>query len=458
MIIGGVGKKRTPALAAAYADEFNLPFVDERHHPRPARPRRARPARRRARPGHDALVQRAGASASAPTRRSSRAAPRRSGASPTSCAPTASPAPAEAVDTSAATPRSAPSAPTCRCSTSRPRPPRPAGRRGRARSVSTTAPSTAIACAPHDLRGARRRRSAPCSPRWPRRSTPTARSTSTPPRASPRHLVDHGHDGLVVSGTTGESPTTTKEEDGETLAAVRRRSATDVKLVAGRRHQRHRPLGLAGPAGREGRRRRRPARHALLQQARPARHPAALPPGRRRRRAAGHALRRARPHRQPDRPGVLRGDGRLGAGRRGQGRRRRPAARGRLIELGYALYSGDDVANLGWLAHGAVGFVSVVGHVCGDELRADARRLPRRRPRRRPRDLPAAAARDRRRHGRRQLRRHHRQGSARAARRPRQPPRALARSWRSTTTRWPPCAPASSPSGLLCYDPRRNPL
>ena len=28
MIIGGHGKKRTPALAAAYADEFNLPFAD----------------------------------------------------------------------------------------------------------------------------------------------------------------------------------------------------------------------------------------------------------------------------------------------------------------------------------------------------------------------------------------------------------------------------------------------
>lgn len=29
ILIGGVGKKRTPALAATYADEFNLPFVDE---------------------------------------------------------------------------------------------------------------------------------------------------------------------------------------------------------------------------------------------------------------------------------------------------------------------------------------------------------------------------------------------------------------------------------------------
>jgi 4-hydroxy-tetrahydrodipicolinate synthase len=40
--------------------------------------------------------------------------------------------------------------------------------------------------------------------------------------------------------------------------------------------------------------------------------------------------------------------------------------------MGYAVYSGDDVANLGWLAHGAAGFVSVVGHVAGDQLRAMA--------------------------------------------------------------------------------------
>ena len=42
----------------------------------------------------------------------------------------------------------------------------------------------------------------------------------------------------------------------------------------------------------------------------------------------------------------------------------------RLVDLGYAVYSGDDAANLGWLAHGACGFVSVAGHAVGDELRA----------------------------------------------------------------------------------------
>ena len=46
-------------------------------------------------------------------------------------------------------------------------------------------------------------------------------------------------------------------------------------------------------------------------------------------------------------------------------------ARGvRLMQLGYAVYSGDDISNLGWLAHGAAGFVSVVGHVAGNETRA----------------------------------------------------------------------------------------
>ena len=47
-------------------------------------------------------------------------------------------------------------------------------------------------------------------------------------------------------------------------------------------------------------------------------------------------------------------------------------ARGRQAhaDLGYAVYSGDDVLNLGWLAHGGVGLVSVVGHAAGDQLAA----------------------------------------------------------------------------------------
>jgi 4-hydroxy-tetrahydrodipicolinate synthase len=42
----------------------------------------------------------------------------------------------------------------------------------------------------------------------------------------------------------------------------------------------------------------------------------------------------------------------------------------RLVDLGYAVYSGDDAATLGYLAYGGCGLVSVVGHVAGERLRA----------------------------------------------------------------------------------------
>lgn len=47
------------------------------------------------------------------------------------------------------------------------------------------------------------------------------------------YLVDRGSDGIVVSGTTGESPTTTNEEDGRTLAAVLEAVGDRASVVAG---------------------------------------------------------------------------------------------------------------------------------------------------------------------------------------------------------------------------------
>jgi 4-hydroxy-tetrahydrodipicolinate synthase len=40
----------------------------------------------------------------------------------------------------------------------------------------------------------------------------------------------------------------------------------------------------------------------------------------------------------------------------------------KLVQLGYAVYSGDDVNTLGYLAHGGCGLVSVVGHAAGKEI------------------------------------------------------------------------------------------
>src|SRR5690606_30005790 len=47
------------------------------------------------------------------------------------------------------------------------------------------------------------------------------------------HLVDNGSDGIVVSGTTGEAPTTTIKEDGETLRAVISAVGERATIVAG---------------------------------------------------------------------------------------------------------------------------------------------------------------------------------------------------------------------------------
>src|SRR4029079_7396833 len=47
------------------------------------------------------------------------------------------------------------------------------------------------------------------------------------------HLVDHGHDGVVVSGPPGESPTTSTAEDGQILQAVLEAVGDRATVVAG---------------------------------------------------------------------------------------------------------------------------------------------------------------------------------------------------------------------------------
>ena len=62
-------------------------------------------------------------------------------------------------------------------------------------------------------------------------------------RSLARHLVENGSHGIVVAGTTGESPTLTDEEDGALLRAV-------VDEVGDERHRdlRHRaPTTRATP-------------------------------------------------------------------------------------------------------------------------------------------------------------------------------------------------------------------
>ena len=65
------------------------------------------------------------------------------------------------------------------------------------------------------------------------------------------HLVEHGSDGLVMAGTTGEASTLT---DDEKVALYRSPSARSGRARHGRRRhrqQRHRPLGAPHAAGAE---------------------------------------------------------------------------------------------------------------------------------------------------------------------------------------------------------------
>lgn len=183
-----------------------------------------------------------------------------------------------------------------------------------------------------------------------------------------QHLVANGHDGLVVSGTTGESPTTTKEEDGETLAAVRDAVGPDVKLVAGvgtndtttstylAKQARERGADgalLVSPYY------NKPGQRGMLQHFRQVVDAAELPvmmydvPGR-----TGSLI-------GLDTYEAMAGWDEVVAVKDATGDIARSA---RLVQLGYAVYSGDDANTLGYLAHGACGLVSVVGHAAGKQL------------------------------------------------------------------------------------------
>lgn len=187
-----------------------------------------------------------------------------------------------------------------------------------------------------------------------------------------RHLVDHGHDGVVVSGTTGESPTTTVPEDGAILAAVVDAVGDRATVVAGvGTNSTAHSLELALQAEKIGADGlllvtpyyNKPSQAGVLHHFRTVAEATDVPvmlydvPGRT---ATTISLDTYAAAIELDT--VVAVKDAVGDFARGV----------QLREMGYAVYSGDDIANLAWLAHGAAGFVSVVGHVAGDQTRAMA--------------------------------------------------------------------------------------
>ncbi len=186
------------------------------------------------------------------------------------------------------------------------------------------------------------------------------------------HLVDAGNDGVLVSGTTGESPTTTVEEDAEILRAVKDAVGGRASVIAGvgtnstahsaELSRQAEKVGVdavllvtpyynkPGPAG-------------LLHHFTEVAHAADLPvmlydvPGR-----TGQAI----PLSVYEQLAPGGAHGAFTAVKHATGD---PTATVVLSQLGYAVYSGDDALILGYLAHGAVGLISVVGHVAAAPLR-----------------------------------------------------------------------------------------
>src|SRR5690349_2778403 len=198
------------------------------------------------------------------------------------------------------------------------------------------------------------------------------------------HLVDSGNDGIVVSGTTGESPTTTLAEDGQLLEAVLEAVGDRATVVAGvgTNDTRH-SVELAEQARKLG-------AHGLLvvtpyynkpPQAGIVAHVKAV--------AAAAEDTPVMVYDIPGRTGVQIAEATFSdlvaiphvvAVKDAVGDLERGAWLMR--ETGITVYSGDDALNLAWLAIGASGVVSVVGHVAGSQYAAmvnavDAGDLPR---------------------------------------------------------------------------------
>jgi 4-hydroxy-tetrahydrodipicolinate synthase len=182
------------------------------------------------------------------------------------------------------------------------------------------------------------------------------------------YLVDRGVDGLVISGTTGESPTTSDSEKERLVRAVVEAVGDRARVVAGAgTNDTHHTVELCGAAEKAGAHGlllvtpyyNKPPQQALVRHFQMAADATGLPvilydiPGRTGTPIEFETLAALARHDRIVAVKDAKGD--LFEGSRV------------MAETGLAYYSGDDALNLAWLTHGAVGMVSVVAHVAAAE-------------------------------------------------------------------------------------------
>ena len=184
------------------------------------------------------------------------------------------------------------------------------------------------------------------------------------------HLVDAGCDGLVVSGTTGESPTTTDDEKRQLLRVVLEAVGDRARVIAGAgTYDTAHSVRLAKACAAEGAHGllvvtpyySKPPQSGLIAHFTAVADATELPvllydiPGRSVVPIEPDTIRTLAAH--PNIVGVKDAKADLHSG-------------GQIIaETGLAYYSGDDALNLPWLAMGAIGFISVISHLAAGQLR-----------------------------------------------------------------------------------------
>jgi 4-hydroxy-tetrahydrodipicolinate synthase len=184
-------------------------------------------------------------------------------------------------------------------------------------------------------------------------------------------LVERGCDGLVVNGTTGESPTTTDTEKADLVRAVVQAVGDRAAVVAGAgTYDTAHSVQLARDAAEAGAHGllvvtpyySRPPQSGLVAHFTAVADATDLPvmlydiPPRSIVPIGLETLYQLAEH--PRIVAVKDAKGDLGGGAEA------------IVTTDLAYYCGDDVLNLPWLSVGAVGFVSVIGNVVPDRLRA----------------------------------------------------------------------------------------
>ncbi|MEU5422878.1 4-hydroxy-tetrahydrodipicolinate synthase [Streptomyces sp. NPDC001407] len=185
------------------------------------------------------------------------------------------------------------------------------------------------------------------------------------------HLVDAGNDGLVVNGTTGESPTTSDAEKAQLVRAVVEAVGDRAHVVAGAgTNDTQHSVELARAAEKAGAHGllavtpyyNKPPQEGIFRHFTAIADATGLPvmlydiPGR-----SGVPINTETIVRLAEHPRIVANKDAKGD----LGRASWAIARSRL-----AWYSGDDMLNLPLLSVGAVGFVSVVGHLVTPDLRS----------------------------------------------------------------------------------------